>query len=389
MLVKVVTVKLRVNEEAKAALAETFDRFNAVCNRLSQIAWETKTFRAYDLHHAAYHALRAEFGLPAQLMIRALAKVADSYKTDRSVQHLFGPRGAVVYDARCFKLKTFSSVELTTVRGRRRFVMAHGGKQRAQLAAGAIGEADLLFRDGNYYLAISVKTEAPPTGEPSGFLGVDLGIKNIATDSDGTLYAGRKLRRYRKRSRRLRRRLQALGTRGGKRLLAKRRRKERRHAAHVNHCISKKIVAAAEGTWRGVAIEELGGIRDRTTVRRAQRDEHSGWAFHQLRAFLEYKCEDLGIPFAAVNARNTSRTCPRCGCVDKRNRPTQAEFCCLQCALSGHADLFAALEIARRATVSWPNCRAGDGPLERTPQCAQGKALPLGVSAMPPALAAG
>jgi len=187
VLVKVVIVKLHVTEEGAAALAETFDRFNAACNRLSQIAWETRTFRAYELHAKAYHAIRAEFGLPAQLTVRAIAKVTDSYKTDRSVCHLFGPRGAVVYDTRCFKLKNLSSVELTTVRGRRRFGMAHGGYQRAQLAASAIGEADLLFRDGNYYLAISVKIEEPPVGDPQGFLGVDLGIKNIAADSDGTL----------------------------------------------------------------------------------------------------------------------------------------------------------------------------------------------------------
>jgi transposase len=133
----------------------------------------------------------------------------------------------------------------------------------------------------------------------------------------------------------------------------------------------------------------LNGIRDRTTVRKAQRDEHSGWAFHQLRTFLDYKCAAKGVPFIAVDARNTSRTCPACGCVDKRNRPSQAEFRCIECALSGHADLFAALEVARRATVSWPNCRAGDGPLERTPKCAQGKALPLGDCQLPPALAAG
>jgi putative transposase len=389
MLVKTVTCKLHVNEEAATALAETMGLFNTVCNRLSRIAWETKTFRAFDLHKLAYHPLRAEFGLPAQLTIRAIARVCDSYKTDRSVQHVFGPRSAVVYDARCFKLHGVSTAELTTVHGRFRFSLAHGGKQREQLKAGPTGEADLLFRDGSYYLAISVKTEAPPVRDPQGFLGIDLGIRNIAADSDGILYAGGKLRRYRKRCRRTRRRLQALRTRGARRLLVKRRRTERRHATHVNHCISKQIVAAAEGTGRGVGVEDLTGIRDRTTVRRADRAEHLGWAFHQLRAFLEYKCADKGIPFVVVDARNTSRTCPACGCVDKRNRPSQAEFRCMHCALEGHADLFAALEVARRATVSWPSCRAGDSPLERTPKCAIGKATPLGVSAMRPALAAG
>jgi IS605 OrfB family transposase len=321
--------------------------------------------------------------------VRAIAKVADSYRTDRSVLHLFRPHGAVVYDARCFTLLGISTASLTTVLGRFRFRLAHGERQRTGLTAGTLGEADLLFRDGKYFLAISVKSEEPPVREAEGFLGVDLGIQNIAVDSDGTRHAGGKLRRYRKRSRRLRRRLQKQRTRGAKRLLAKRRQKERRHATHVNHCIAKQIARKAEGTGRGVGIEDLTGIRDRTTVRRADRAEHSGWAFHQLRAFLQYKCAEKGIPFVAVEARDTSRTCPRCGCVDRRNRPSQAEFRCIQCALEGHADYFAALEVARRAIVSWPNCRAGDGPVERTPKCAQGKATPPGRRSMPPALAAG
>jgi IS605 OrfB family transposase len=389
MLVRMITCKLRVTEQSAAALAETIAHFNAACNRLSQIAWETKSFRAFDLHRAAYRAIRTEFGLPAQLTVRAIAKVTDSYKSDRSSRHRFDPRGAVVYDARCFTLLGASTASLTTVNGRFRFRLAHGERQRAGLVAGALGEADLLYRDGSYSLAISVKSEEPPVCEPNGFLGVDLGIRNIAADSDGTRHAGGKLRRSRKRSRRLRRRLQKLGTRAAKRLLAKRRRKERRHATHVNHCIAKQIVAVAEGTGRGVGVEDLTGIRNRRTVRRADRAEHSGWAFHQLRAFLEYKCAEKGIAFVAVDARDTSRTCPRCSCVDRRNRPSQAKFCCIHCALEGHADFIAAQEIARRATVSWPNCRAGDGPLERTPKCAQGKATPREVSARPPALAAG
>jgi putative transposase len=281
MLVRTVTCKLRVNAESSAALAATMALFNAVCNRLSEIAWETKTFRAYQLHGIAYHQVRQESGLPAQLTVRAIAKMADSYKTDRSVKHVFGPRGAVVYDARCSKMLGLSAASLTTVNGRFRFSLAHGRRQREQLKAGATGEADLLYRDGSYYLAISLKTEAPPVRVPEGFLGVDLGIQNIAADSDGNLYAGGKLRRYRKRSRRLRRRLQALRTRGARRLLARRRRKERRHATHINHGISKKIVAVAEGTGRGVGVEDLTGIRDRTTVCMAKRAEHSGWAFHQ------------------------------------------------------------------------------------------------------------
>jgi len=168
MLVKAVRVKLRTNDVTVAALADTMSRFNAACNALSQTAWDTQTFRAFDLHKVTYHQTRADFGLPSQLTVRAIAKVCDTYKADRSQLHTFGPRGAVVFDARCFKMVGVSSAQLTTTQGRHSFSLAHGGKQREQLSQGTTGEADLLFVDGNYYLSIAVKFPDPPKADTSG-----------------------------------------------------------------------------------------------------------------------------------------------------------------------------------------------------------------------------
>ena len=56
---------------------------------------------------------------------------------------------------------------------------------------------------------------------------------------------------------------------------------------------------------------------------------------------------------AIVDPRNTSRTCPSCGCVDKRNRLTQSTFSCIGCGLAGPADVIAA-DIIRRAAVNRP-----------------------------------
>ena len=88
----------------------------------------------------------------------------------------------------------------------------------------------------------------------NGFLGVDLGIVNIASTSDGDRAAGARLNRYRKRQQRLRGRLQAKKTSSARRLLKKRRRKEPRFATDVNHQISKRIVAEAQRTGRGIAV---------------------------------------------------------------------------------------------------------------------------------------
>jgi putative transposase len=382
MLVKVVTCKLRINEESAAALAATMALFNTVCNQLSEIAWETKTFRAFDLHKLAYHPLRAEFGLPAQLTVRAIAKVCDSYKTDRSIKHVFGPQGAVVYDARCFKLVGVSAAELTTVHGRFRFSLAHGGKQRDQLTAGTTGEADLLFRDGSYYLAISVKTVPPPPADTSGgILGVDLGIVEIATDSEGNSYSGETVKKVRRRVRRIRSFLQKKGTKSAKRHLKKIRQRQSRFVRDTNHCIAKQLVGTAVLRQKALAIEDLKGIRGRASgFNREMRGLLDNWAFADLGAKIKYKAADAGLPVVEVDPRNTSRTCSGCGHCDKANRKNQSHFQCLQCGLTLNADLNAAFNIQARAELS-------DGLLSQPRSPWNGTGSRLGTS--PPASAVG
>jgi hypothetical protein len=121
------------------------------------------------------------------------------------------------------------------------------------------GESDLVCRDGKWFLYATCDVPEAAQYEPSGFLGIDLGIVNIATTtSDGEIMAGRRLNRYRRRQRDLRRKLQARHTASARRLLARRRRKEARFARDFNHCIAKKIVTEAERTSRGIALEDLG-----------------------------------------------------------------------------------------------------------------------------------
>jgi hypothetical protein len=47
--------------------------------------------------------------------------------------------------------------------------------------------------------------------------------------------------------------------------------REARFKRYTNHVISKELVSVAEGTNRAIALEDLKGIRSRTTVRREQR----------------------------------------------------------------------------------------------------------------------
>jgi putative transposase len=347
VMVRTIAISLRPTPAQAKVLLDTMQAFNAACNFVSRIAWESGTFRNYDLRKVCYYDVRARFRLTAQLAQHAIKKVADAYRVSKAKPAEFRPRGAVPYDARVMRLLGVSNVSMAVLHGRETIRLAASDYHADRLRGAPVGETDLVYlpEKNCFRLHLSLKFPDPPTSDGQEVLGVDLGIANLAVDSDGHRYSGAHVNRLRHRHRRLRARLSAKWTRSSRRLYRKRRRKERRFATHVNHCIAKKLVAEAAGTGRAIALEELSGIHDRITVRRSQRATHASWSFHQLRSFIEYKAEAIAVPVILVDPRNTSKRCPRCGHCEKANRPSQEEFSCRACSLAGLADYIAALNL--------------------------------------------
>ncbi|MFC7795151.1 RNA-guided endonuclease InsQ/TnpB family protein [Streptomyces cinereoruber] len=224
------------------------------------------------------------------------------------------------------------------------------------------GESDLIERDGVFYLIAVCDIPEPEVFEPAGFVGVDLGIVDIATTSTGYRAAGRGLDRHRKRQLDLRKKLQAKGTKSAKRLLKKRSRKEARHTANVNHIISKTIVTTAERIGYGIALEDLTGIRGRVRLRKDQRTSLHSWSFHQLASFVEYKAKRAGVPLVYVDPAYTSQQCSEYGHIDRKNRIDQATFACRSCGALMHADDNASHDLARKGATAWTTGRESRVP---------------------------
>jgi len=275
-------LKLLPTPEQAKALRQTLETANAACNAISQQAWESQTFEQYPLHKLTYQVMREQYPLSAQVVVRCIAKVADAYKLDQQTQRTFQPGGAIAFDSRIlsFDLER-KTVSIWTIGGRLRMAFAAGERQ-LELLAGQCGESDLRLVGNEFYLLAGCEVETPALVEVEGYLGVDLGVRNIAVDSDGNRYSGGQVNGLRKRHFKLRSRLQSKGTKSAKRLLKKRRQKERRFARQENHRIAKELVQRAKDTGRGIALEDLQGIRDRVTVRKSQRRQHHAWSFFDL-----------------------------------------------------------------------------------------------------------
>jgi putative transposase len=127
------------SEALKEALKDTLHASNAAAN---EIAWEHCSFGQYKLHKLAYHPIKASSGLSAQIVVRAIAKVADAYKLDKKRKRTFKPLGAIAYDDRILPAKD-SEVSVWTLAGRQTIPFVCG-EQTAELLKSRQGESDLL-----------------------------------------------------------------------------------------------------------------------------------------------------------------------------------------------------------------------------------------------------
>jgi IS605 OrfB family transposase len=347
-------VKLIADRDTVTALRETMHTANAACDWISKRAWRQKIFGQFALHRLVYKQVRFKFPLTAQVVVRCIAKVSDAYDLDKEAMREFRKDGAIAYDERILSWKlSESSVSIWTIAGRKRIPFS-SGKRQSELLKNRQGETDLICNKGAFYLAATCNVDNPDPEDVNDFLGVDFGVVNIATDSDGNMHGGVGLNNIRRRHGTLRAKLQKCGSRSAKRHLRKLSGKEHRFAAHTNHCISKQIVNTAKRTSRGIAVEDLTGIRGRIRARRAQRTVLHSWAFFQLKAFLIYKAAMASVMLTEVDPRNTSRECSCCGHISKHNRPSQSQFVCRHCGFTVHADYNAALNIRSRAVVNRP-----------------------------------
>ncbi len=200
-------------------------------------------------------------------------------------------------------------------------------------------------RNGRWYVALTVEVEPAPLPATGLAVGVDLGIRQFITLSNGeAIISPRPAKKQKAAVRRAQRKV-ARRRRG-----SHRRRKAVGELARCKEREASRRLDAAHKAARSlvdrfdlIAVEDL-QVRNMVRGNRGLNREivDQGWGLFLKR--LDEKAESAARQVVRVSPRNTSRRCHECGMVDKESRK-RSRFRCTACGHEDDADINAARNV--------------------------------------------
>lgn len=367
---RTVRLVLQPTTEQAEALKQTAEQYAAAFDCVAKVGFEKHITNGVTLHHETYFPLREQYPqLPAQLVCLARVKATEAVKSAFALKKKGRKVSAPTMKTRSMRLddKTYrllqGEVSVSSVVGRLRIpYLSNPHADKWLSVAISTATADLVYRKGKLCLHVVLNVPDKIFIPNGNVIGVDLGVNRPAVTSDAKFHGERRWKEVDRRYFRLKRRLQAKGTKSAKKHLKKLSGKVQRFRRDCDHVISRKIVDSVD-TGTVIAVEKLTGIRGRVRQRKGkqQRKLH-GWSFDQLQGFLTYKAEEKACLVVTVDPKYTSQTCSKCGHVAKSNRKSQSVFKCKSCGYELNADLNAAVNIAAKYRVE-DGKSVFDGPL--------------------------
>jgi putative transposase len=346
-------LKLETTEQVSQSIAETQKAYAMALNHASEVAFEKKIFSSVALHHITYRDIREMTKLPANLVCSARNVVAEAYKRDKDKLHRWKETAAMRYDARTLTVKLDQEyATLTTLGGRVKLNLILSDYHRQYLGGTwRIEPTATVSHKGRIWYLHLIVTKDVPHSDNDARIGIDSGIVRIATTSTGKVFKGGIIKHIRERRFKQRRDLQSARhkSRNQRRLLQRLAGKEKRSVEWLLWNVANGIVDEAVKVSAGtIAVEDLKGIRARIKVAKKQRLIHHGWPFSSLFLKLAHVASKQGIKVEPVEARNTSKTCHKCGHCDRANRKSQTVFVCVRCGHKSNADFNASLNVRDR-----------------------------------------
>ncbi len=364
---RTIRIELEPSPIQAAALAETSRQFTAVFNTVCAYGWQQNEKNGIELHRALYYPLKTDYpALVSDLHVQARIKATEAVRSALALRHKYErehrekkvsqPQSAACpprYNLHTYRIDWESRTVRMSLVGGRQTIRFRVQDYAAKYVGHPVDTADLIEREGRWWLHVVVTVPAPEIQPTDHVVGIDLGINRPAVTSNNQFLGKRRWKAVEGRYFKQIRALQKKGSRSAKRHLRKLKRRRARFRKDADHVLSKQIVQSAS-PGATIVLENLKDIRKRTKQskkstkqRRAKRRMHS-WPFASLKTKIEYKAEERGCTVVAVDPRHTSQLCSCCGHTARTNRRSQSAFKCRQCGYHLNADLNAARNIAAK-----------------------------------------
>ena len=190
----------------------------------------------------------------------------------------------------------------------------------------------LLRNNGKFKMELIYEKEATVVQKEKKELAIDAGINCLLSCSDGK-QIGLELKRL----------INELNNKQQKSKAYDR--KIRQIHNYIRMCVNKIDFSSLSD----LTLEKLKYIQIGTKgkVNKTTRKLLKSWNLGLLHTAIEQKCEENCVHLHYVSPKYTSRTCPICGHIDKRNREGTV-FKCVKCGFEDNADLNAAKNILKR-----------------------------------------
>lgn len=296
-----------------------------------------------------------------QYVLKDLEKAYANFFAGRAKFPRFKRKG----DRNSFRVVAKGAIRFEQINSRLRFPKL--GWLRYRKSRDFVGEpvsATISQAAGKWFISIQTRREVDPVVPiATSAVGIDVGIARFATLSDGSFIAPlNSFKRHQQRLARYQRRLSRKVKFSSNWDKAKARvqkihtrianaRKDFLHKSstticqtHALVCIEDLQVQNMSRSAKGTVEQPGKRVRQKAALNRAILDQ--GWG--EFRRQLDYKMAWNGGMFLAVPPQHTSQTCPACGHVSKDNRQTQANFQCVNCGYTNHADTVGAINVLER-----------------------------------------
>lgn len=373
-VVRTIKIPLESSEKKNERLQHCIGEFQSIMNHMADIFPSFRREIWKPRHNTLYRVTQREFDgtdLMKQVMGEAGNKVAESFSSWESngcpgEAPSFGHSDYIIFPTQMFQMDyDTEGIKLKLEPYNPEWFGLSVGSYQQQFLDRVVdgdattGRAEVHYNDGAPVVHLSVKwdVEVYEPDNVTTFVGVDIGenvlysagtIQGVSRDGgysieDVTMRTGGEFRHYRDQLDEQRRRL---SEKGDLRAVKNCRGDRRRYTEQVVDEASKSIVEIADEHRPSCIV-----LEDLTNYWGTAKDPIHDWPFAMIQEKIMYKATEKGIPTMNVDPSYSSQTCRKCGSQDDEYRDSN-EFYCMDCGYEVHADVNAALNIAKKGMKS-------------------------------------